>query len=60
MGIQLDESARGPTADTPVSGEFRCAACGYGVVIHRRLPPCPMCGATVWESQEPLQPRPID
>src|SRR5438477_12176423 len=38
---------------TEVSGEFRCADCGYGAVVHRALPPCPMCGGTVWESRPP-------
>jgi hypothetical protein len=38
-------------AGTHASGEFRCADCGYGAVVHRALPPCPMCGGTVWESQ---------
>ena len=27
---------------TDASGEFRCAECGYGAVVHRALPPCPM------------------
>jgi hypothetical protein len=36
---------------TEVSGEFRCADCAYGAVIQRVLPPCPMCGGTVWESR---------
>ena len=35
---------------TQVSGDFRCTDCGYGAVVHRALPPCPMCGGTVWES----------
>jgi rubrerythrin len=31
-------------------GSFRCADCGYGVVVTGTLPPCPMCGcAAVWE-----------
>ena len=38
-------------AGTEVSGEFRCSDCGYGAVVHRALPPCPMCGGTVWESR---------
>jgi len=45
---------------TQVSGEFRCADCGYGAVVHRDLPQCPMCGGTVWESREPLAPRIVD
>ena len=36
-------------AGTDVSGEFRCADCGYGAIIHRALPQCPMCAGTVWE-----------
>jgi len=40
-------------AGTELSGEFRCADCGYGAVIHRVLPVCPMCGGTVWESRAP-------
>jgi hypothetical protein len=44
-------------AGTDASGEFRCSDCGYGAVVHRALPPCPMCGGTVWES---LPPRVVD
>ena len=44
-------------AGTEVAGEFRCAECGYGAVVHRVLPPCPMCGGTVWESRGPVPPR---
>ena len=40
-------------AGTEISGEFRCTDCGYGAVVHRALPQCPMCGNTVWESQAP-------
>lgn len=40
-------------AGTEISGEFRCSDCGYGAVVHRALPPCPMCGGTVWESRSP-------
>jgi len=45
---------------TQVSGEFRCADCGYGAVVHRELPQCPMCGGMVWESRGPRAPRPVD
>ena len=44
-------------AGTDVSGDFRCPDCGYGAVVHRALPPCPMCGGTVWESLGPLRSR---
>lgn len=40
-------------AGASIAGEFRCADCGYGAVIHRVLPLCPMCGGTVWESRIP-------
>ena len=40
-------------AGTNVSGEFRCADCWYGAVVRRALPPCPMCGGTIWERREP-------
>jgi len=41
-------------AGTSVSGEFRCADCGYGAVVQRVLPQCPMCSGAVWESRGPL------
>ena len=44
-------------AGTPGAGEFRCTDCGYGAVVHRELPPCPMCGGTIWESRGPVGPR---
>jgi rubrerythrin len=47
-------------AGNHATGEFRCADCGYGAVVHSALPPCPMCGGTIWESRGPLQGRPID
>jgi rubrerythrin len=50
----LDDSgfAEFVVTGTPVSGDFRCAECGYGAVVHRALPQCPMCGGTVWERLE--------
>jgi hypothetical protein len=30
-------------------GEFRCAGCGYGITVYRKLPRCPMCGTESWE-----------
>jgi hypothetical protein len=41
-------------AGAELEGEFRCTDCGYGAVVHRALPPCPMCGGTVWELRRPL------
>ena len=39
------------TAGTQISGDFRCADCGYGAVVHGALPRCPMCGGSVWENR---------
>jgi hypothetical protein len=36
-------------AGREVSGEFRCAECGYGVIVRSLLPTCPMCRGLVWE-----------
>jgi len=51
----LDDSgfAEFSLAGTAVAGEFRCSDCGYGAVVRRALPSCPMCGSTVWESRPP-------
>jgi rubrerythrin len=67
VGAQIEGAAEAPSAPplddsgfaefsvtgTAVSGEFRCSDCGYGAVVRRALPPCPMCGSTVWESRPP-------
>jgi hypothetical protein len=37
------------TAGASAKGEFHCSDCGYGVVVARELPPCPMCGGGSWE-----------
>lgn len=39
-------------AGDPAKGSFRCADCGYGVVVTARLPACPMCGSASWEQSE--------
>jgi hypothetical protein len=60
VGVQVEVSIDGAgfvefaVAGSAVAGEFRCADCGYGAVVRRVLPNCPMCGATVWESRGPL------
>jgi hypothetical protein len=36
-------------AGEAVSGDFRCAECGYGVCVSRALPTCPMCSGVSWE-----------
>jgi len=33
-----------------ISSEFRCGACGYGIIVSGALPTCPMCRATSWKS----------
>jgi hypothetical protein len=43
------------TAGKAAVGEFRCAECGHGVIVHRGLPPCPMCGGETWQ-QSPWSP----
>jgi rubrerythrin len=47
-------------AGTESAGEFRCAECGYGAVVHRALPQCPMCAGTVWERRGSPPPRLVD
>jgi hypothetical protein len=32
--------------------EYRCAACGYGIVVYGQPPSCPMCGGARWEHVE--------
>jgi hypothetical protein len=32
--------------------EYRCAACGYGVVVYGQPPRCPMCSEPRWEHVE--------
>jgi hypothetical protein len=32
--------------------EYRCAFCGYGIVVHAQPPSCPMCGEARWEHVE--------
>jgi rubrerythrin len=44
-----DEFVEFSTAGKPAVGEFRCSDCGYGIVVQRLLPSCPMCGGGAWE-----------
>ena len=32
--------------------EYRCAACGYGIVVYGHAPSCPMCRQARWEHLE--------
>jgi rubrerythrin len=50
-----DEAASGGApvllvAGEAAAGEFRCARCGYGVMVKTVLPACPMCRGVAWEA----------
>jgi hypothetical protein len=32
--------------------EYRCAGCGYGIIVYVQPPSCPMCRELRWESVE--------
>jgi hypothetical protein len=32
--------------------EYRCAGCGYGIIVYAQPPSCPMCRELRWESVE--------
>jgi rubrerythrin len=32
--------------------EYRCAGCGYGIVVYEQPPGCPVCSETRWEHVE--------
>lgn len=34
--------------------ELWCGSCGYGIVIRRDPPECPICRQTTWCEQAPL------
>lgn len=57
--ISLDEPdfAELTVAGTQLSGEFRCADCGYGAVVQHVVPLCPMCSGSVWELRGPVTRR---
>jgi hypothetical protein len=50
-GFDRDRAVSRAGLDYPRAGraELRCAACGYGLVIRRPAPACPMCQASEWE-----------
>jgi len=58
-GLSAGQSASLPTETTSLGlfqrtegqtrNEFRCGACGYGIIIVGSPPTCPMCGADEWE-----------
>jgi len=57
VGVQIEESAGRVVPPGEVPLELRCAACGYGAVVHRVVPLCPMCSGTAWEVSGPVTPR---
>ncbi len=51
MGVVIIDAAAaksGFAAGASARGEFQCAECGYGIVVHRDLPACPMCHGADW------------
>jgi Zn finger protein HypA/HybF involved in hydrogenase expression len=50
MGVVIVDTAgrSGLVVGATARGEFRCAECGYGIVVHRALPACPMCHGGDW------------
>jgi rubrerythrin len=42
------------TTGREAEGEFRCAECGYGVIVRTMLPQCPMCRGHLWEADGPF------
>lgn len=50
-GLKDEARSAGFRAGEHGSGEFRCAGCGYGiVVVSHALPTCPMCSGELWET----------
>jgi hypothetical protein len=62
-GAQSQAAAAVPLADdgfvefkvagASAKGDFRCTDCGYGAVVQRTLPTCPMCAGEIWELRPP-------
>ena len=44
-----DEFVEFVAAGQQAKGEYHCAECGYGVIVCKELPRCPMCGNAAWE-----------
>jgi hypothetical protein len=61
MGVVIIDAAAvngGFVAGAAAKGEFHCADCGYGIVVHRELPACPMCHGgdwRPWASRRPVR-----
>src|SRR5438552_2330064 len=46
VGVASGRGRRGKRA------EYRCATCGYGIVVYGHAPSCPMCREARWEHVE--------
>lgn len=55
--VVVDDFVEFLLAGAPAKGEFRCTDCGYGAVIQRVLPVCPMCSGEIWEARPANGPR---
>jgi hypothetical protein len=40
--------------------EYRCATCGYGIVVYGRPPGCPMCSEGRWQREWRPSSHPLD
>ena len=52
VGEKVEELAEAVGRLDPIRfvREFRCLSCGYGIVVNREPPQCPMCGTKgSWE-----------
>jgi len=45
------QRSTGLVAGSPANGDYRCAECGYGIVVFATLPTCPMCRGEAWVPQ---------
>jgi hypothetical protein len=58
LGREADDSeveggmAAAEPGRTGKRAEYRCTACGYGIVVYGQSPSCPMCREARWEHVE--------
>lgn len=48
LALNNAAAPRNPDAAVRSVRELWCAGCGYGVVVRREPPACPMCRRTSW------------
>jgi rubrerythrin len=46
-------TVKNPETLLQAARELWCARCGYGVVVRREPPACPMCRAMHWRERAP-------